>query len=60
MPKFKVGESQLVRQVWTYEVEAETEEEALHKVRERSSDVDFNVGYTIENDDNDDFEFGIV
>jgi len=60
MPKFKVEESQLVRQVWTYEVEAENEEEALHKVMERSDDINWDVDYTIRNDYSDDFEFEVA
>jgi hypothetical protein len=60
MKKFKIEESQLVRQVWTYEVEAETEEEALNKVMERSEDINYDVDYTIRNDYSDDFEFEVV
>jgi hypothetical protein len=60
MAKFKVEESQLVRQVWTYEVEAENEKEALHKAMEKSDYIDWDVEYTIENDYSEDFEYSIV
>ena len=60
MAKFKIEESQLVRQVWTYTVEAETEQEALHKVMELSDDVNYDVEYTIENDYTDDFEYEVI
>jgi hypothetical protein len=60
MKKFTIEESQLVRQVWTYEVEAETEEEALHKVMERSDDINLDVEYEIRNDYSDDFEFDVI
>lgn len=60
MKKFKIKESQLVRQVWVYEVEAKTEQEALDKVMERSDDVNYDVEYTIEDDYTDDFDFEVI
>ena len=62
MPKFKVEEYQRVRQVWTYEIEAETETEALNKVIDRSDEIESiydNAQYTIENDYDDEYHFNI-
>lgn len=59
MPKFKVKEKQLVWQVWEYNVEAETEEEALHKVMEGAdTGLESDTSYT-ENDYSDDFNYEV-
>ena len=61
MPQYTLEESQLVRQVWTYQVEAETQEEAINKVLEKTGKVnEYIVDSEIRNDYTDEFEVEVV
>ncbi len=59
---FTVKEKQLVWQIWEYKVEANSEEEALHKVMSgdaTSLESNSTMKSYIENSYSDDFEFEI-
>ena len=60
MAKYKVYEEKLVTAVWVYEVEADSEREALDIIQEREIDIEeVNHDYFIEDNYTDDYDYRV-